>query len=457
MRLRKCNTGDFNNKKLLIVNIILPVNLAICIAMLVMQFLFMQTDVNKNGIVSKRFLYKPILAAVRGEYENVPPWISFITLGNGQILFPEVTEEALKELGMFEEKVQGGMSLEDWAIFLAEDSDDYDTFLGFMYNGEPGMCIYKADRLPGPLLLIYNPVYLGFMVLLVTMAFTFGAVMMNSHHRNVQVLVRASQRIKLGDFETPIESRCHNELYRVFEAWEEMRKELMAGRNRGILMITGITHDLKTPLTSMRMYLEAIRDGIIEEEEERYDAINKTLGKAGMLEDRIDEMLYAIRSISTGWTEDDVLDTTSWINELDHIFSEECSLNKRRYESDIRIPEALELKGSHRMLTRTIHNLLDNAVRYTKEEDSIRFSVYWDKEESMLVLKLEDSGPGIPPGDRDVIFDMFFRKDKGRNTRGMGIGLAAVKFMAQDHGGSVACVDTELGGACFEVRLPVIV
>ncbi len=444
------------NKKLLIVNIILPINLILCIAMLVMQFLFMQTDVNKNGIVSKRFLYKPLMAAIQGEYDKVPGWISFITLSNGEILFPEVTEEALQEVAFFQEKAQG-MSLEDWAVYLAESSDNYDTFLGFTYEGRLGMCIYKADRLPGPLLLIYNPVYLGFMVLLVTMAFTFGAVLMNSHHRNVQVLVRASQRIKLGDFETPVEARTHNELYRVFEAWEEMRKELLASRNRGLIMITGITHDLKTPLTSMRMYLEAIRDGVIEEEEERKDAINKTLGKAGMLEDRIDEMLHAIRSISTGWTEDDVLDSVAWINELDTIFSEECSLNKRRYESDIRIPESLELKGSHRMLTRTIHNLLDNAVRYTKEEDIIRFAVHWSKEEKMLVLRMEDSGPGIPPEERDVIFEMFFRKDKGRNTRGMGIGLAAVKFMAQDHGGSVACVDTDLGGACFEVRLPVIV
>lgn len=455
--MRHHRSDDFSsNKKLLIVNIILPVNLALCIAMLVLQFLFMQTEVDKNGIVSKRFLYKAIKAAVRGDIESVPHWISFITMGTGEILYPELTEELLMDVEEYNKTVAEGMSLEEWSVYLSEHSSDYETFMGFTYNGNPGMCIYKGNKLPGPLLLIYNPVYLGFMALLVSMAFAFGAVLMNSHHRNVQVLVRASQRIKLGDFETPIESRCHNELYRVFEAWEEMRRELLAGRNRGILMITGITHDLKTPLTSMRMYLEAMRDGVIEEELERNDAINKTLSKAGMLEDRIDEMLYAIRSISSGWTEDDVLDTSSWINELDHLFSEECSLNQRRYESDIRIPEALELKGSQRMLTRAVHNLLDNAVRYTKEEDRIRFSVHWNKEDAMLVLRLEDSGPGIPPEEREVIFDMFFRKDKGRNTRGMGIGLAAVKFMAQDHGGSVSCVDTELGGACFEVRLPVI-
>ena len=113
-----------------------------------------------------------------------------------------------------------------------------------------------------------------------------------------------------------------------------------------------------------------------------------------------------------------------------------------------------EVRGSGRDLSLLIRNLLDNAVRYTKAEGAVVASVSADI--GSVVVRVRDTGTGIPSKELSRVFERFYRVDRARSreTGGTGLGLAIVRHVAENHGGTVD-VESELGrGSTFEVRLP---
>ena len=112
------------------------------------------------------------------------------------------------------------------------------------------------------------------------------------------------------------------------------------------------------------------------------------------------------------------------------------------------------VRGSTRDLSLLVRNLLDNAIRYTKDAGSVVASVSADDE--AVVLRVSDTGTGIPSKELGRVFERFYRVDRARSreTGGTGLGLAIVRHVAENHGGTVT-VESELGrGSTFEVRLP---
>jgi len=428
-------------------------------ALLFTQVWFLDTDVEEEGIRSRRFLFSP-LAELFGDKpdreKDIPEWVSFVALENGIVYYPMKYQESEWRDYTWPNDESSVLTLKEWTATLVDTVPDSETMINFSYRGMKGLCMYKANRLPFFLRILQIPAFLGNLFLLTLFLFALGAVMMNSHHRNVKELIKASVRIRNMDLDTPISSRRVSEMSEVFDAFDKMRLELKDTRRQGALFFMSVTHDLKTPLTAMRGYLEALQDGVIDTREGAMDAIERVLFKAGVLEERINELLHFSKMLSTGWeTGEHLVDVNLWIRDLASLFRDECEAKSRNFESETDLPVPLYIKGKALMLTRAMENLLDNACRYTMPDDRIRFSAGVGCDGKFLILVLEDSGPGVDPENREKIFDLFFRKDRGRNTRGMGIGLASVKSLAEDYGGSVFCRESLLGGACFEVRLPI--
>jgi two-component system, OmpR family, sensor histidine kinase SenX3 len=112
------------------------------------------------------------------------------------------------------------------------------------------------------------------------------------------------------------------------------------------------------------------------------------------------------------------------------------------------------VRGSERDLSLLVRNLLDNAIRYTKADGTIIAAVTTDN--GSVVLRVSDTGTGIPSKDLTRVFERFYRVDRARSreTGGTGLGLAIVRHVAENHGGTVT-VTSELGrGSTFEVHLP---
>ena len=113
------------------------------------------------------------------------------------------------------------------------------------------------------------------------------------------------------------------------------------------------------------------------------------------------------------------------------------------------------LQGSPRLLRRLIRNLLENARRYSTGDISLELSKKGTADQALAVITVHDRGPGVPPAQRERIFEPFYRLP-GASERegGVGLGLALVKSIAQRHGGSVRCEARPGGGASFVVELP---
>lgn len=441
--------------RLYMVNIILPLFLLMGLTLLMAQLWFLEADVESEGLKSKRFLQAPLRTVLVDKNPlELPLWITFIILDNGEILYPDA-EDIKDYLPYFQHRTDG-MTLDKWTSLLVRTIPDQVMIVQFEFRGTKGLCFYQRGLLPIPLRVLQRPAYSGFLLFIALLFFSLGTVLMNSHHRNVQKLVEAARRFSRMDLELPIAGGRRNELSEVYEAMEETRLDMRENRKKASMVMASVTHDLKTPVTSMRVYLEALLDGVISERDEQKNAVAKVLSKAGMLEERIDEMLYLFKLISSDWSREDEIvgNPEDWLSELSELFKEECSLHRRQYSARFHLKGLPAVQGNRKMLSRGLHNLIDNACRYSRDDDKVLFTASYQKRNNSLLITVEDSGPGVEEEDREKIFEMFYRKDNGRNSRGMGIGLASVRYMIEDKGGSITYRKSKLGGACFTVRLP---
>ncbi len=440
---------------MIILNLILPLNLMILMFVLFIQVWYLQFEVDTGDIQAKRYLVDPLKEIFSNKPEQekeIPDWIVLVTLEDGQIYYPfEDIESLIVEWGLPPEN-----KLESFLSLMARHVLTEMSQVSFFYKGQRGLCFYLDDQLPSAFKVLQKPRYLINLFMVSTLFFLLGAGIMHNLKKNMLELILAAQRFSEFDFTTPIVSRKDNELSDVFTAFENMRKELKRSREQAILFMMSLSHDLKTPLTSIRGYLEAFRDGVIESPEEQAQAIDVLLKKSGLLDERINELLgFAQDASAQAYCMKEDIPVKSWVSELHQYCREESDLFSKKFTFTDSCPENLLLPGTEKRLTRAIHNLYDNANRYTAGGEQIRLSCAYDGAASQIIIRMDDSGPGVREEDREKVFELFFRKDRGRNTRGMGIGLASVKFVTEIHGGTVVCRESDLGGACFEVRLPV--
>ncbi len=204
-----------------------------------------------------------------------------------------------------------------------------------------------------------------------------------------------------------------------------------------------VSHEFKNPLTSIRAAAEVLKD--VEDPKERARF-------AGVVEReiaRLERLLSSVREVTLvdaglEETEPETVDLVELLRGLTERRGS-IALEAPSKKIDVRVP-------GHR-LAQVFENLLDNAIGFTPEGGRVRVVVA--TEGSQALVRVDDEGPGIPPEHRERIFDRFFtyRPNDGRAREHSGLGLAIVKAVVERYGGSIALVDSSLGGAGFEVRL----
>jgi signal transduction histidine kinase len=216
-------------------------------------------------------------------------------------------------------------------------------------------------------------------------------------------------------------------------------------------LFANVSHELRTPLAliagPVRRWLEAEPDG------EARDDLSLILRNARLLEKRVDDLLDLARSDAGQATLDArPVDTAEVIRLTAARFESLAAQRGIRFES--LIPESLPARIDPDRMERIADNLLSNAIKFTPEGGRVR--VVLEREEGALRLVVEDSGVGIPPGQRARVFERFSQLDASstRVRGGSGLGLAIVREFARMHGGDVTVDDTGLGGARFTVTIP---
>ncbi len=251
----------------------------------------------------------------------------------------------------------------------------------------------------------------------------------------------------------PIPPRGPAEVRSLAQAFNDMSRQVQNSRQSQKDFVANVSHELKTPLTSIQGFARAILDGTVETTAELQQAAEIIESEAGRM-DRLVSDLLALAKMDAG--------TASFsmrmINIKELLQTAILKFTPLVEEAGLTFSTSLPEENTHIMcdpdrLMQVLDNLLVNAIKFTPEDGQITLSCQVGKE--TLEIHVEDTGLGIPPDERERIFERFYQVDKARSgARGYGLGLAISKQIVETHGGSLALMSQTGEGSHFVVKLP---
>ncbi len=268
----------------------------------------------------------------------------------------------------------------------------------------------------------------------------------------VRALTVAAQRLGHGDLSQRVEVDDKGEMGDLAGAFNTMAGGLERADRVQRQMIGDIAHELRTPLSNIRGYIEAIRDRVVEPDESTIATIDE---EATLLSRLVDD-LQDLSIVEAGQLALEIQpeDPLALIQQATNAVRTRAAA--RGIELDTRVPDSLPLVAiDYHRISQVLHNLLDNAIAQTGQGGTVTLTTA--EKGSVVEMAVSDTGAGIPADDLPKIFDRFYRADKSRTraTGGSGLGLTISKGLVEAHGGTIG-VESELGeGSTFTLTLPV--
>ena len=215
-------------------------------------------------------------------------------------------------------------------------------------------------------------------------------------------------------------------------------------------LISAVSHDLRTPLASLRAMAEAIDEGVVDDPPTLRRYVNEMRGAVDSLVSLVDD-LFELAQVDAGAIEVETRRAT--IAEVVEAALAACDgqASEKRLRIEARIAEAAESPCSPR-LTRVVQNLLQNAITHTPTDGTVWVEAH--RRRGSVRLTVEDGGSGIPPEAAERVFQPFWRGDAARSGDGAGLGLALAKRIVESLGGRIEIDPVTAGGARFAVELP---
>lgn len=282
--------------------------------------------------------------------------------------------------------------------------------------------------------------------------------------RPLDKLKTAAENIKNGNLNFSVTAEADDEIGELCVAFEEMRLKLKGQVERNIQyekeskeLISNISHDLKTPMTAIKGYIEGLMDGVADTEEKRDRYIRTVYNKVNDMNSLIEELfLYAkLDSNSVNYS-------FAKVN-VDAYFQdcvEEISLDLGSQGVDFGYFNYADkdtiIIADPEQLKRVINNIIGNSVKYASPGRKLMISLRIMEEAEFVKVEIEDNGRGIAKKEIPLIFDRCYRTDASRNSSkgGSGLGLSIAKKIIEEHGGKIWAVSTEGVGTtmCFVLR-----
>ncbi len=272
--------------------------------------------------------------------------------------------------------------------------------------------------------------------------------------RPIVSLTKSIQRMARGDFSGRVPEKGSGELRRLSETFNSMSEKLeMLDQSRN-QFVSNASHELKTPLATMKILLESI----IYQPEMDNDMRTEFLTDINKEIDRLNSIIGDLLTLVSMDAKTMRLNRTSFsLAQLvtDNAHRLELVIKQRKQELKLQLSDRCDMYADSAKLTQVVYNLMENASKYTQEGGVIRVRLIRSGRDAILTVS--DNGPGIPKEDQAHIFDRFYRVDKARSrdTGGTGLGLSIVHQMVLMHGGTVSVDSDEGNGATFTVELPI--
>jgi len=218
--------------------------------------------------------------------------------------------------------------------------------------------------------------------------------------------------------------------------------------------VANVSHELKTPLASIKGFTETLLEGAVEDKENNKKFLHIIQENANRLERLINDILELSKMESSRL--EPAKDTFNMREAVSKAVEMLKPVSEKKHiKIEIKIPENFPgVYANVDMLEQVLINLLDNAVKFNKEGGSV--TVEAEEKQKEIIISVKDTGPGIPEADQPRIFERFYRVDKGRSREfgGTGLGLAIVKHIIQLHGGTTGVESKLRGGSKFFFTLP---
>ena len=301
----------------------------------------------------------------------------------------------------------------------------------------------------------FFPILYTILVIIVIVCIIIIVILSKTINKSIKKIEDDTQAIANGDLSRniPYDIKKSNEITSISESLEKMRVSLIEAQNQKSKFIMGISHDLRTPVAVIKGYTEAISDGIITSEEEVKNAMELITAKTNQLENMIDTLINFTKLNSTEIRQ--TMKKQSITDFLHEIITEEQTIGNvfnRKIIADITFDRDIQIPFDRQLATRVFENLFNNALRYTKDNDSITLKAYI--QDSSVIYKISDTGIGIDEKELKNIFEMFYRATNSRREEGMGIGLSVVKNIVETHGWKIDVDSQKDQGTTFTITIP---
>ena len=271
--------------------------------------------------------------------------------------------------------------------------------------------------------------------------------------RPLRQLDRAISELGQGSFTNPIEVAGPHDLERLGGQLEWLRQRLLDLAHERNRFLRHMSHELKTPLANIREGTELLMDGAVGELDSNQREVAAILRENGI---KLQRMIENLLSFSAWQTSSVGLEATEFrlrplVKQV--LENQQLTLLSQRVRLDVRV-EDLTLIADRGKIRLILENLVSNAVKYSPKGGTIHLQAR--AAGPQLVLDVADSGPGIPPEDREHVFEAFYTGRAARATavKGTGIGLSVVLEFVAAHGGSVQIIDGQFPGAHFRITMP---
>ena len=271
--------------------------------------------------------------------------------------------------------------------------------------------------------------------------------------RPLRQLDRAISELGQGSFTNPIDVAGPHDLERLGGQLEWLRQRLLDLAHERNRFLRHMSHELKTPLANIREGTELLMDGAVGELDSNQREVAAILRENGI---KLQRMIENLLSFSAWQTSSVGLEATEFrlrplVKQV--LENQQLTLLSQRVRLDVRV-EDLTLIADRGKIRLILENLVSNAVKYSPKGGTIHLQAR--AAGPQLVLDVADSGPGIPPEDREHVFEAFYTGRAARTTavKGTGIGLSVVLEFVAAHGGSVQIVDGQFPGAHFRITMP---
>lgn len=281
--------------------------------------------------------------------------------------------------------------------------------------------------------------------------------------RPIDKLRLATKNIKDGNLDFDMDTSGEDEFSDLYRDFDAMRRQLKQDQEEKLQadtetreLISNISHDLKTPITAIKGYVEGLLDGVANTPEKQEKYIRIIYSKAYEMDTLINELTFYSK-IDNG----KVPYNFAKINMSDYFSDcvEEIGIDLENrgvalgYVNDL--SAQTRVVADPEQLRRVINNIVNNSVKYIQKTPA-RISIHLRENDDEVMIAISDNGSGIDEKDVPYIFDRFYRSDASRNSKtgGSGIGLSIVKRIVEDHEGSISCESVLGEGTTMHITLP---